>query len=99
MSAALNNRPASIPLQPRPTDTKVCHLPVPGGYVTAIRRKWPKDAVGQCRLCQLCTAYNGGRECLVQFEAYIPEADAPLFSDAGFERAESAQDAIRRPLR
>lgn len=96
---SLSQTPASIPIQPHPVDTKVSHLPIPGGYATAIRRKWARDAAGRCRLCQVCTAYNGGRECLVQFEAFISEADAPLASDADFERVELEREPIRRPHR
>lgn len=67
-----------LPLQPYPLLTRVCHLEMGDGVVTAIGRTWEDGDPARCRLCTKCEAVQNA--CLLMVDFFVPRSSAPLFS-------------------
>lgn len=67
-------------VQPRPIETRVSRLKLPGGrWVTALLRKWSYDDVPSCRLCPKGSCSAVGGECLFLVAERVSDAEAPLY--------------------
>lgn len=60
---------------PDPINTWVCHNLRPGGYCTAITRRFP-EGTGYCGRCPLEFCSSDGEVCLVVINAYVPGEEA-----------------------
>jgi hypothetical protein len=82
LEATTRSSPDTIPFQPKPRDTRVCHLRTTAGWVTAIWRDWAGRDGERCMLCPIedCCLNEEGN-CLKQYPIYIPAESARFFAD------------------
>lgn len=67
--------------QPVPLQTMSVRLRIGAGTVTAIHRRWRKEDVPLCRLCDRCSAVNG--ECLIATAENVPASRTWNYSTVG----------------
>lgn len=83
---------ATLPLQPKPLDSKVRALAYPGnpgcpGHIaTMVVRTWAIGDTLRCNLCAVCTANHERGTCSVLVDQAVSRSSAPLFSTRELSR-------------